>query len=545
MAVVLVGAAVRLAAYLAVRSLWLDEAMLANNIVGRTFGALLGPLGESQTAPWLFLLGERAAAVVLGPTELALRLLPLVAGILLPWVMWVAAKQLADPETAVIAAAIAALSPLLLYYSNELKPYGTDALVSAALVLATLRVLDAAADRRRWVTLLLAGVVGLVAAFPATFVLAACWCALLASANVRKSRHAHLMLPLAAVVWAATFALPYALVIRQATSDAFLTTYFSDRFLVPWRVGALTSLWRLWHDVSIEVFLGRDALAAIPSAVTVTLSTAILCICGAGLWEIKRRRGASGAVLIAGPVAIALVASTLRLYPLTARLWAFSAPLWAMLAAVGVHAVARKAHAGMSMRLSVLVTAGLLATAGLDAALSLTNPYWRRAHVRPLIRALEEEQRTTGDPIYVMPRAAPQWLFYTTPWQSDPAPVRRDSASRWLEQRTCAGRGTRHVRTCQMLGAYSNASYTEVGGFAGTADSAWANREVLRLQAVAAPCGWVLMHLPYPGEPAALARAVETHGGHVQNALEDRLHPNRDAATKAFRVCFDGPAPGS
>jgi hypothetical protein len=75
--------------------------------------------------------------------------------------------------------------------------------------------------------------------------------------------------------------------------------------------------------------------------------------------------------------------------------------------------------------------------------------------------------------------------------------------------------------------------------------SLWANREVLRLQAVAAPCGWVLMHLPYPGEPAALARAVETHGGHVQNTLEDRLHPNRDAATKAFRVCFDGPATGS
>ena len=47
------------------------------------------------------------------------------------------------------------------------------------------------------------------------------------------------------------------------------------------------------------------------------------------------------------------------------------------------------------------------------------------------------------------------------------------------------------------------------------------------------------MHLPYPGEPAALAAAFAAQGGRVDDALEDREHPNREAATKAFRVCFD------
>ena len=69
-AVILAGAALRLIAYLAARSLWLDEAKLANNIVGRTLVALLGPLGENQSAPWLFLFGERAATVFGGPNEL-------------------------------------------------------------------------------------------------------------------------------------------------------------------------------------------------------------------------------------------------------------------------------------------------------------------------------------------------------------------------------------------------------------------------------------------------------------------------------------------
>jgi len=553
MAVVLVGAALRLAAYLTVRSLWLDEAMLAHNIVGRTFGALLGPLGESQSAPWLFLFVERAAAVVLGPNELALRLLPLAAGILLPWIVWLTATKLADEETGIVAACVVALSPLLVYYSNEVKPYGIDALVSTALVFTTLRVLDNAADRRRWLILIFAGAVGLVAAFPATFILAGCWGALLASSHVRQSPHARRMLPLTAIVWAATFALPYVLVIRRATTDAFLTSYFSDRFFVPWQPEALTSLWRFWHEVSVEVFLGRDALASAPGVVTAVLSTAVLAACGAGLWEIRRRRGAAGVLLMIGPVAIALIASTLRVYPLTARLWAFAAPLCGMLAAAGVRAAAARVRADVSMRLGVLATAGLLTTAGIDAVVGLTDPHWRRAHMHPLIRALEAQQRATGDPIYVMPRAASQWLFYTTPWRSDPAPVQRDSAARWLEQRTCTPRGPQRATACQMLGAHSSATYTGVGGFGGKADSAWADREVLRLRAAAAPCGWMLMHMAYPGEPEALGRAIEMHGGQVQNALDgllttpplasraERMNPNRDPATKAFRICFNRP----
>ena len=238
-------------------------------------------------------------------------------------------------------------------------------------------------------------------------------------------------------------------------------------------------------------------------------------------------------------------AATLRMYPLTARLWAFSAPLWAMLAAAGIRAATRKVRADASVRAGLVAAAALLATAGIDAGWSLTNPYWHRAHMRPLIRTLEEAQRSTGDAIYVMPRAAPQWLFYTTPWRTDPAPVRRDSAAQWLEQRTCERKSTERVRTCQMIGAYSSAKYTEVGGFVGAADSAWANREAERVRTAAAPCAWVLMHLPYPGEPAALAHALETHGGRVDNALEDRMHPNRDAATRAFRICFDGRESGT
>jgi hypothetical protein len=543
-AIVLVGAVLRLVAYVAARSLWLDEAMLANNIVGRTFVALLGPLGENQSAPWLFLFGERAATILAGPNELALRFLPLAAGIALPYVAWLAGRRIVDDTTGVVAAEIAALSPLLLYYSNEVKPYGIDALMSVSLVLLTLRVLDDPSESPRWVALLLSGVCGLWLAFPSTFVLAGCWCSLVASADARRSRHARVMLPLAVGIWGAAFALPYFHVVRHAANDPFLTTFFADRFLVLGR-GALVSLWRLWQDVAINVFMGRDAVARIPHGAQLALSVTFFALCALGVREVARHRGAAGVLLLVGPMATGLLAATLRLYPLTIRLWAFSAPLWALLAAAGVssgvRAVGRRTHGVGAPSLAALATTFLLSLAAFDAALGAQNPYWRRAHTRPLIRALEAQQQATGDAIYVTARAVPQWLFYTTPWRTDPAPVQRDSAAQWLESRTCSQQPGR-PRTCQLLGKPSSVVYREVTGFDGRADTAWASAEIGRLRAVASPCGWVLVHLPYPGEPAAFATAVSAQGGRVDDALEDREHPNRDAATKAFRVCFDSSA---
>lgn len=76
------GAALRLRHFAANRSLWLDEALLANALIGRPFGAILQPLEASQAAPLGYLAALRASIALLGPGELALRLSSLVAGLL-------------------------------------------------------------------------------------------------------------------------------------------------------------------------------------------------------------------------------------------------------------------------------------------------------------------------------------------------------------------------------------------------------------------------------------------------------------------------------
>src|SRR5437870_13922111 len=59
--IIFLGVALRLAQYLANRSLWLDESYLAFNIVQRSFSQLFGPLDYHKVEPIGFLLIEKVA----------------------------------------------------------------------------------------------------------------------------------------------------------------------------------------------------------------------------------------------------------------------------------------------------------------------------------------------------------------------------------------------------------------------------------------------------------------------------------------------------
>src|SRR5258706_13146620 len=78
---ILLGLLLRLRQYLTWRSLWLDEAMLALNITGRSFAGLLQPLDYYQGGPLGFLLAEKLGITLLGNNELSLRLIPFLAGL--------------------------------------------------------------------------------------------------------------------------------------------------------------------------------------------------------------------------------------------------------------------------------------------------------------------------------------------------------------------------------------------------------------------------------------------------------------------------------
>src|SRR5215831_13747743 len=87
---VIVGAVLRTEYFEADTSLWGDEAMLAANLAGRSYGELASPLDQDQHAPYGFLVVEKVIFDTFGLNELWLRSPPFVSSVLallaFPWV---------------------------------------------------------------------------------------------------------------------------------------------------------------------------------------------------------------------------------------------------------------------------------------------------------------------------------------------------------------------------------------------------------------------------------------------------------------------------
>ena len=78
--IIILGIILRLIQYISNRSLWFDEAMLALNIIDRSFLELFKPLSYDQGAPIGFLILQKLAVQIFNNSEYALRLLPLIFG---------------------------------------------------------------------------------------------------------------------------------------------------------------------------------------------------------------------------------------------------------------------------------------------------------------------------------------------------------------------------------------------------------------------------------------------------------------------------------
>jgi uncharacterized membrane protein len=136
-AVVLVGLALRLAVP---RGIWLDEAISIHQArlsLHDMFRALY--FGDRQ--PPLYDLVLWLTIRAFGHGEFAVRLPTLVAGTLVIPVLYELGRELYDRRTGLVAAGFAAISPLLVWYSQEVRMYTFVALFGLLALLTQLRVI--------------------------------------------------------------------------------------------------------------------------------------------------------------------------------------------------------------------------------------------------------------------------------------------------------------------------------------------------------------------------------------------------------------------
>lgn len=534
-AILALGITLRLWHYLARPSLWIDEARLGLNVGARGLAGLLRPLDYDQVAPPLFLLAEKAATGLLGMNELALRLLPLMAGVALLFLLRSLARQLLSPAETVVVLVVAAVCPVLVYFSNEVKPYTVDAAATAGMVLLAR---DAAArpSGRKVLVLAGGGVLAIWLSTPAVFVLSGIAIAWLVSRRrVGVSAAQALAVGLA---WLLSFAVAYALVYRADAASPYLREFWSYRLLDPMRPAWLTRVWFALREAIVGLLTGTASgrgLSALWSHLSHVLTALALLLIVFGAARMLRRRGPFDAALMAGPLAAAFGASLLGLYPIALRVTLFAAPLVLVLVVAGATAILEHATPGIRpfAALVLLCSLGFLPYFAVLGALDPAG--WE--HGRPLISELARRARA-GDAIYVDAGSLPAWVFYTTDWKtpdqrrlgfaarigSSGGPSFENAAPR---RRAIVAEGDSLTYEGpfgpEIYGLFTGMQWRwGVGLVQSAPDSGWATNEVRRMARGPGTAWWVLFLHDF-GSSAALRQALEDSGARATFTRNDGL----------------------
>ena len=527
LAILGVAAALRIALWLQQRSLWIDEARLGLNIASRSYLSLLLPLDYNQSGPPFFLWIERFVVAVFGVSEAALRLPALVAGIATVALIYPVTQKLFGRRAALLAMAMSAVSPTLIHFSSEVKQYAVEACCSCAVMYLGLRWLDEVSNPRRWLAMVAMGGVAAWLALPIVFVLASAGLAVLLAPglgiNDRFRRTGYL-----ALSWGGSFAVAYQLVYHYARDDAYLRHYWEQAFLTPAGSGSLLDTLValravLWGPLAIDSMIGVANLATVVFVPAVSIAIAL--VLGIGVRRLVRTVGQSGRVIVLGPLLLALLASTLKLYPISARTMMFYLPTLIALAAAGVEECAGRIRSPL-IRWAVIVAACLpLARIAYG---ELTNPD-PREHLRPLVASLRA-RRQPEEPVYIFAGAIPAWAMYTTDWKS-PDMERLDYLRRIagaggpaFENAPSRGRAVRDEGSgltyhgplgLEVYGIPGGLEFRVFGLTNPVPDVGWSENEARRIRQVANPGVWLIFSHFY-GPEGILLRALEAMGAQLE-----------------------------
>jgi hypothetical protein len=396
-AMIALGSALRLRQFLTNRSLWFDEAALALNVIHRPFHGLWKPLDYHQGAPIGFLLVEKLVSQLVGTGELALRLVPLLAGIAALFIFLPVARSYVSGKALPLALFLFALCSSVVYYSSEAKQYSSDALVSLLLLWVAARMVESPLTARQLFGFSAAGALAIWFSHPASVVLAGAGIAiLLAAVAARDWRRVQQLAPIL-VAWAASFFLCYVVSLRSLGHDGILLNYWAQAF--PPRSQSLLATLSWLSDKFIAAF-------GDPASVFPILGAAFFC---AGCWHMMRRRTITLG-LLATPLLVLLLASFVRRYPLQGRLLLFITPILLLVISEGAMWAYEMIEPFSRLLGVVLVTLLLLRPAylGVDAIVHPRHP----DDIKPVIRYIETHQEP-GDVYYVYYGARYQFAYYS------------------------------------------------------------------------------------------------------------------------------------
>ncbi len=370
---------------------FLDEASVGLNILGRGYEGLTRPLNNDQVAPLLFLWVEKWISQVFGCSLDALRLVPMLAGLTAAGLSYAVSRRFLARRAAVIAAGLVACSLTVVELSDMLKSYSLD-LLAASVALLLVTSWKRSGYHSLWLlALAVFAPLSLGFSFPIIFVLVSVAAAV--GLEIIRRRVWRQIVP--------------ALVFYCAVAGSFL----SDYVLVIHGQASFThhTMQKVWskafpphHAIALILWLLKGAgstMMTYPFGGKGGIAYAVTALVIVGVWHFIRTHRYTELVLLAGPFAATFGAAWLHLYPFAgkARVEQHLVPSIAILAAAGLMSllalVSRTGKNLAVVRGGPLVWSGLLIIlAVVSMGIDTVHPYrWvgaqvARTEVRTVLR---------------------------------------------------------------------------------------------------------------------------------------------------------------
>jgi 4-amino-4-deoxy-L-arabinose transferase-like glycosyltransferase len=416
------GVFLRVFHYVSNRSLWEDEVFLASSLISMDFMELATlPLHYQQRAPIAFLWLTKLGVFLFDKKELSLRLFPFICGILGLFTFVPVARYFLKSNVSFLTAiAIVALAPPIVYHAVELKQYGAEFLATCLSLLLYVRYHGT--TRIKDLLLWGAGGAGILwLSFSSLFILAGLGGAISLTVLIKKDWKQLFLYLIPFSCWLISFLVQYIFFISRFPEEEWLVQFWRNReafmpfppqsfqdWLWPFRqIYSLVKypLGLTWYELdynhAYNPFL--RILARMPF---LPIAAGLL-----GLWALFSQHKKQ-LLLLACPVILALVASSLELYPLRERLTIFLAPIFVLVIAKGVENFYSWQIPSMAKRILLFC---LLAAPVVNTTAQAINPDlfgdYKKSKQREAMQHIQKHYKS-GDVVYVYWNNLPSFLYY-------------------------------------------------------------------------------------------------------------------------------------
>jgi len=390
------GVAMRLIQYLANRSLWADEAVLALNIVNRSYLELFQPLDYEQGAPIGFLIVEKVAVQILGNNEYSLRLFPFVCGVGSLFLFYELGKKWIPKFAIIISLTLFASLPYLVYYSAEVKQYSSDVAIALFLYLLLLPLLQQKLNRSQIIKYSLVGAIAIWFSHPSIFILASIGSSVLLINFWHKDLNKIKQLLLIYSACVLSFIIFYFVSLRNLTGNETLTTSWGDGFPsspfdIIWMLDAFGKFF--YKPLGFSKWVDGLAIVAF-------LVGCISC------WLSRKKI----LLLLLSPLFMTFFASFLHQYPFRSRLVLFLTPYVIFLIAEGGSYILKKSKSRLIKIISIFLII-LLLRQPLAKAIDLIEEPLNYSDIKPVLSYIKKHQQP-GDVLYIYQRGIYQFQYY-------------------------------------------------------------------------------------------------------------------------------------